>query len=656
MSTRKKFIYKDTKLTALSIKQPWASLIIDGHKNIENRTWKTPSKKWILIHSSGQFDTKKNMKGIKPEVQKVLDGIGEDKWRKFPVSSILGVAYIDKVEPDCDIKKYIWASGPVCWHIKNIYKFKHPIICKGQLGLWTPNYDTQTRITEELDKFDNFILNKNPNKRSKSGHIKSGHIKELTDIITFCNSLNVNILDRLNKKDIQSIKDIFKVVKQHYKSKIKNKSVYNVLENYFYYKRPTIKSTYNFWNKSKGFIAIGLDIEGVDTFQNNLLKSVNKWFHSYLPKDDNELQKLDMTDMVKLYNMFDPSWRKTNLTPIQNKIVRNALDGGGNAQFQPYKGWRQSGFGIWNHIRGSDFVLRKVLPIVLSNYNKLYPGEIKSRMVPHIIFKPPSKKGGKLKEHIDSGSFNDMYFRTTYCKTLDDWVINYGIQTLVHLKGARKNDGGQTTLLGPMNVDTFFIILHLIHPKTIHPDMYVPKGGFEKNWNEADGPKFYPWYNKKTLDIINRTINLLRTKNKPPVLDSDKEWFSLLESGQYMPYITDRIKNVDKEPIKVIKMLPDKDNKPYIIAWPNGFIHGSEPTGKVPRLTLTVPFGPVGNKSESKRILNRLENLTSGKIDKVLEDKTPYHGGIVHKSTKTEVEILPFFKDLYIKNKDLKSI
>ena len=656
MSIQKKFIYKDIPLTILSIKQPWASLIVDGYKNIENRTWKTDSKKWILIHSSSQFDTKKNMKGIKPEVQKVLDQIGEDNWSEYPVSSILGIVYIDKVEPDCDVKKYKWASGPVCWHVKHVYKFKNPIPCKGQLRLWTPNSEVQGDITKELENLDKLIINTNKRIESKeSSHSRNYDNNEITDIMSFCKSLNFNILDRLKKNDIQSIKDILNVVNKYYKSKIKNKLAYIVLENYFYYKRPTIKSTYNFWNKSKGYIAIGLDIEGVDKFQNNLLKSVNKWFHSYLPKEDKKLQELDMTNMDDLYNMFDPGWRKTNLTPIQNKIVRNALDGGGNAQFQPYKGWRQSGFGIWNHLRGIDFVLMSVLPVVLSKYHKLYPGEIKSRMVPHIIFKPPSKTGGKLKEHIDSGSFNDMYFRTTYCKTLDDWVINYGIQTLVHLKGARKHEGGQTTLLGPMNVDTFFIILHLIHPKTIHPDMSVPLGGFEKNWNEADGPKFYPWYNKKTLIIINRIINLLRT-NKKPNLDSDKEWFSLLKSGQYMSYIMDRIKNVVKEPIKVIKMLPDKDNKPYIIAWPNGFIHGSEPTGKIPRLTLTIPFGPVGNKSESKRILDRLENLTSGKIDKVLEDKTPYHGGTVHKSTKTEIDILPFFKEHYIKNKDLKSI
>lgn len=46
-------------MKAISIKQPWASLIAHGIKDIENRTWKCPQKylgQRVLIHasSSGQ--------------------------------------------------------------------------------------------------------------------------------------------------------------------------------------------------------------------------------------------------------------------------------------------------------------------------------------------------------------------------------------------------------------------------------------------------------------------------------------------------------------------------------------------------------------------------------------------------------------------------
>lgn len=40
-------------MKALSIKQPWASLIAHGIKDIENITWKTQFRGRIFIHASG---------------------------------------------------------------------------------------------------------------------------------------------------------------------------------------------------------------------------------------------------------------------------------------------------------------------------------------------------------------------------------------------------------------------------------------------------------------------------------------------------------------------------------------------------------------------------------------------------------------------------
>jgi hypothetical protein len=37
---------------AISIRQPWAWLIVAGHKDVENRTWRTQYRGPILIHAS----------------------------------------------------------------------------------------------------------------------------------------------------------------------------------------------------------------------------------------------------------------------------------------------------------------------------------------------------------------------------------------------------------------------------------------------------------------------------------------------------------------------------------------------------------------------------------------------------------------------------
>jgi len=38
-------------MKCLSVRQPWAQLIVDGHKDVENRTWRTGHRGPILIHA-----------------------------------------------------------------------------------------------------------------------------------------------------------------------------------------------------------------------------------------------------------------------------------------------------------------------------------------------------------------------------------------------------------------------------------------------------------------------------------------------------------------------------------------------------------------------------------------------------------------------------
>jgi hypothetical protein len=38
-------------IPALSIRQPWAWLVVHGHKDIENRDWSTPFRGQLLVHA-----------------------------------------------------------------------------------------------------------------------------------------------------------------------------------------------------------------------------------------------------------------------------------------------------------------------------------------------------------------------------------------------------------------------------------------------------------------------------------------------------------------------------------------------------------------------------------------------------------------------------
>lgn len=43
-------------MKALSIQQPWAWLIVNGHKNVENRDWPTRVRGRVLIHAGKKID------------------------------------------------------------------------------------------------------------------------------------------------------------------------------------------------------------------------------------------------------------------------------------------------------------------------------------------------------------------------------------------------------------------------------------------------------------------------------------------------------------------------------------------------------------------------------------------------------------------------
>ena len=70
------------KMKAISIKQPWAWLIVNGYKDCENRKWTPSCSGEILIQASKQFDkkgydfVKKNMSYIKnlPKPEHYLQG------------------------------------------------------------------------------------------------------------------------------------------------------------------------------------------------------------------------------------------------------------------------------------------------------------------------------------------------------------------------------------------------------------------------------------------------------------------------------------------------------------------------------------------------------------------------------------------------------
>jgi hypothetical protein len=130
-------------MKAISIKQPWASLIAHGIKDIENRTWKCPQKyigQRVLIHSSKNTVkdgwkalTREQLKIVIPYKNKLYKGNEE-----LPHGAIIGSVVI----ADC-VQNHpsVWAEkGCWNWVLEDAVLFDKPIMnVKGKLSFWCFN-------------------------------------------------------------------------------------------------------------------------------------------------------------------------------------------------------------------------------------------------------------------------------------------------------------------------------------------------------------------------------------------------------------------------------------------------------------------------------------------------------------------------------------
>lgn len=125
-------------MKVLTIREPWATLIIDGYKAYEFRSWKTNYRGKILIHASQ-----------KPE--KDMQKIFKEYNLKCNCGYIIGEAEItDCILVDEEFNENLKKINPLvyglsnhtgiyAWKLENIKRLNSPIYCKGKLGLW--NYD-----------------------------------------------------------------------------------------------------------------------------------------------------------------------------------------------------------------------------------------------------------------------------------------------------------------------------------------------------------------------------------------------------------------------------------------------------------------------------------------------------------------------------------
>ena len=136
---------KSPQAKALTIRQPWAELILRGRKPFELRSWKTKYRGPLVIHAAMKIDAEDARQlGLNPE--------------KLITSAFVGVAILSDVRPytreDANLLKkrragFGWFPDNFSWVLKKPRRIS-PVKAKGQLSLFKVPKAVERRIRKVM--------------------------------------------------------------------------------------------------------------------------------------------------------------------------------------------------------------------------------------------------------------------------------------------------------------------------------------------------------------------------------------------------------------------------------------------------------------------------------------------------------------------------
>jgi len=132
---------KKSSIKALTIRQPWAELILRGRKPYELRSWKTKYRGPLVIQAAMGVDSEdaKSL-GLNPET--------------LTTGSFVGAAILSDVRPYTEVDAKLlrnrraggsWRPNLFAWVLKKPRRFA-PVKAKGQLGLFKVPRALERRI------------------------------------------------------------------------------------------------------------------------------------------------------------------------------------------------------------------------------------------------------------------------------------------------------------------------------------------------------------------------------------------------------------------------------------------------------------------------------------------------------------------------------
>ena len=155
-------------MKALTLWQPWATLVALGEKKIETRCWETKHRGLLAIHSAAKLPPKwlgasRHDPFFRDELADILharrdcdDRLGrhvDDAIRELPYGSILCVVNLVSIEPTIAVRHFVdarervfgnYEDGRFAWHLEMVARLPTPAPAKGNRLLW--NWDMRDAL------------------------------------------------------------------------------------------------------------------------------------------------------------------------------------------------------------------------------------------------------------------------------------------------------------------------------------------------------------------------------------------------------------------------------------------------------------------------------------------------------------------------------
>ncbi len=131
------------QMKAVTVRQPWASLLVIGAKKFETRTWPTNHRGRLAIHAASKFGPFERHVARTAAIISWLRAAGLDE-NNLPRAAVLGTVEVVTCVRTDDLARLSqrqrmmgdFRPGRWAWEVANARVFSEPVPACGNLSLW----------------------------------------------------------------------------------------------------------------------------------------------------------------------------------------------------------------------------------------------------------------------------------------------------------------------------------------------------------------------------------------------------------------------------------------------------------------------------------------------------------------------------------------